>query len=147
MGYCHSPTGYAVYSDGNFAVAPGYAKSGIVETSAGATEVYCQESPEVWFEDFGEGQLHGGEAEIHLDPMFLETVSITQRHPMKAFVTLNDDCRGVYVQRGTSSFKVIELQNGKSDAHFSWRVVAKRRGFEDQRLESTTLVSSTIDAE
>jgi hypothetical protein len=135
LGYCHSSTGYAVYSDGNFAVAPGYTKSAIVQTSQGAVKMYSQESPENWFEDFGEGQLVNGRAHIELDPLFLETVTINSQHPMKVFIQLNDDCNGVFVKRGDTGFDVIELQKGQSNAHFTYRVVAKRKGFEDKRLE------------
>ncbi len=97
--------------------------------------VYCQESPEVWFEDFGEGQLKQGKADIQLDPTFLKTVTISEEHPMKVFIQLNDDCNGVYVKRGNTGFSVVELNNGKSDAHFTYRVVAKRKGYENVRLE------------
>ncbi|MEO0097457.1 MAG: hypothetical protein ABIK78_05120 [candidate division WOR-3 bacterium] len=97
--------------------------------------VYCQESPEVWFEDFGEGQLRDGKADIQLDPTFLKTVTISEEHPMKVFIQLNDDCNGVYVKRGNTGFSVVELNNGKSDAHFTYRVVAKRKGYENVRLE------------
>ncbi|MEO0114597.1 MAG: hypothetical protein ABIK93_03885 [candidate division WOR-3 bacterium] len=97
--------------------------------------VYCQESPEVWFEDFGEGQLKQGKADIQLDPTFLKTVTISEEHPMKVFVQLNDNCNGVYVKRGNTGFSVIELNNGTSNAHFTYRVVAKRKGYENVRLE------------
>lgn len=120
--------------EGNFQVASG-TKNAVVPTSQGMTKVYSQESPEVWFEDFGEAELTNGKAHIEIDPLFLETVTIDQNHLMKVFVTLNDDCNGIYVKRGHTGFDVIELNSGKSDAHFSYRVVAKRKGFEDERLE------------
>ena len=95
----------------------------------------CQESPEVWFEDFGEGQLVSGKAHIELDPLFLQTVTINSQHPMKVFVQLNDEnCKGTAVKRGTTGFEVIELLAGTSNASFSYRVVAKRKGYEDVRL-------------
>lgn len=95
----------------------------------------CQESPEVWFEDFGEGQLVKGRTHIDLDPVFLQTVTIDDRHPMKVFIQLNDEkCNGTAVKRGSTGFDVIELQNGTSNASLSYRVVAKRRGYEDVRL-------------
>jgi len=146
MGYCHSSSGYAMYSDGNFGIAPGYTKAAIVRTSQGAVKLYCQESPGVWFEDFGEGQLSNGRIHIELDGLFLETVTINERHPMKVFIQLNDDCTGVYVKRGATGFDVIELQNGKSNAPFTYRVVAKRRGFENTRLEKCddALIDSDI---
>ena len=114
MGFCHSASGYGIYSDGNFAVAPGYTKSGLVETAEGVVKFYCQESPEVWFEDFGEAQLIEGRARVRLDALFLETVTINASTPMKVFITVNGDCEGVYVRRGTEDFEVVELHDGKS---------------------------------
>ncbi|MCJ7459746.1 MAG: hypothetical protein MUP17_12265 [candidate division Zixibacteria bacterium] len=140
-GYCHSSNGYGVYSDGNFAVAPGYTKNAIVEVSKGTVKLYSQESPEVWFEDFGEGQLNGGKAHVELDPLFLETVTINEQHLMKVFVQLNDECQGVIVKRGTTGFDVIELNKGLSNAHFTYRIVAKRKGFETKRLDKAQVTS------
>ena len=57
---------------------------------------------------------------------------------MKVFIQLNDDCNGVYVQRQTTGFEVVELGGGNSRAHFTYRVVAKRKGFEKARLEAAT---------
>ncbi len=132
--------GYAVYCDGNFECTGSSTvlgiKSAAVATSQGDRKLYSQESPEVWFEDFGEGQLRGGTAKIDLDPLFLETVTINEQQPMKVFIQLNDDCRGVYVQRQATGFEVVELAGGKSSAHFTYRVVAKRKGFETARLEA-----------
>ncbi len=125
--------GYGVYCHGKFAATG--TKSAIVATSQGHRTLYAQESSEVWFEDFGEGQLAGGLAHIDLDPLFLETVTINDQHPMKVFIQLNDDCNGVYVERGTTAFEVIELGGGASSARFTYRVVAKRQGYEQARLE------------
>jgi len=98
--------------------------------------MYCQESPENWFEDFGEGQLINGQCHIELDPLFLETVTIDATHPMKVFITPdNPSCKGVAVARGAKSFEVVELHNGAGDSRFAYRVVAKRKGFEERRLD------------
>ena len=97
--------------------------------------VSCQESPEVWFEDFGEGQLVNGRTHIELEPLFLQTVTISDKHPMKVFIQLNDEnCKGTAVKRGATGFDVIELESGTSNASFSYRIVAKRKGYEDSRL-------------
>jgi len=97
--------------------------------------VYSQESPENWFEDFGEGQLANGKTHIDLDPMFLQTVTVDVQHPIKVFIQLNDEnCNGTAVKRGTTGFDVVEVQNGTSNASFSYRIVAKRKGYEDVRL-------------
>ena len=103
---------------------------------SGRWQLYSQESPEVWFEDVGEGQLVGGTARIEMAPLFFETVTINDQHPMKVFIQLNDDCNGVYVKRLTAGFQVIELGSGNSSAQFTYRVMAKRKGFENARLEA-----------
>ena len=110
-------------------------KNAAVKTDNGEYRLLsCQESPEAWFEDFGEGQLSNGKTHIELDPLFLQTVSIDSRHPMKVFVQLEGDCRGVYVSKGATGFDVSELQGGTGNVPFSYRVVAKRKGYEDVRL-------------
>jgi hypothetical protein len=126
-------SGYGVYYVGGLG---GYgSKNCIVSTSQGPTKLYCQESPECWFEDFGEGSLVSGRARIELDPLFLETVSIDETNPMKVFVELGDDCSGVFVRRGVTGFDVVELRGGSSSVPFCYRVVAKRKGFEQKRLD------------
>jgi hypothetical protein len=133
--YGHSTTGTGVYYSGGLAGTG--TKSCIVKTSKGPTLLYCQESPENWFEDFGQGTLANGRTHIELDALFLETVTINAANPMKVFVQLEGDCNGVYVSKGTSSFDVMELRSGTSNAPFSYRVVAKRKGFESKRLDYT----------
>jgi hypothetical protein len=75
---------------------------------------------------------------IELDPLFLETVTVDEKNPLKVFIQLNDDCNGVYVQRQATAFEVKELKGGTSRAQFTYRVVAKRKGFETARLETAS---------
>ena len=108
----------------------------IVRTSQGPTAIEAVTATGNWIEDFGEGQLVNGRCHIDLDPLFLETVSIDERHPMHVFVQLHEpDCEGVAVDRKVKGFDVVELKNGISNVSFSYRVVAKRKGFEDSRLD------------
>jgi hypothetical protein len=54
---------------------------------------------------------------------------------MKVFVQLEEDCKGVYVtNRSATGFDVVELQGGTSNAEFAYRVVCKRKYYEDERL-------------
>jgi len=108
--------------------------STIMETRAGKKNLFAPEMPEAWFEDVGEGQLKNGRAEIKLDPLFLDCVVIDDDNPLQVFVQLYDDCNGVYVKRHKDGFEVIELQNGKSNARFSYRVLAKWKGYEKLRF-------------
>jgi len=99
-------------------------------------ELYGVASPENWFEDFGSGQLSGGSVKIALDPAFASTVNSENYH---VFVTPNGDCKGLYVASKTArGFEIRELGNGSSDVSFDYRIVAKRRGYENVRLKDVT---------
>jgi len=135
-----STNGYGVYFSGGLAGTG--TKSCVVKTSKGPTLLYCQESPECWFEDFGRGRLENGHVYIELDRIFLETVSINDLNPMNVFIQLRDECNGVYVKEGLSGFDVIELHDGRSSASFVYRVVAKRKGFESKRLNTCNAAES-----
>lgn len=120
--------GYGVYYSGGLAgTGP---KPCVVKTSQGPTLMYCQESPENWFEDFGEGQVVNGRCHIERDPLFLETVTTDGAHPMHVFIEPHGPCKWTYVERGMTGFDVIEQEGGSSTVSFAYRVVAKRKGFE-----------------
>lgn len=137
-GYAASMAGAAaVYAAGDLVYSGSLIHDTI--TSRGHRLLYAQESTEQWIEDFGEGRLENGSARIDLDPLFLETVTIDAEHPMKVFIQLRDDCRGTYVRTGETGFDVHELQGGESHAAFSYRVVAKRKGYEEERMAETQL--------
>jgi hypothetical protein len=123
---------YAGYFNGNQAATG--TKSASVPTRQGNQLIYCMESPEIWFEDVGGGQLTAGQAEIALDQLFLETVQIDEQHPLRVFVQLEGDCQGVFINKDTDSFTVRELQGGTSNTAFSYRVMAKRKHYADHRF-------------
>ena len=94
-------------------------------------QLYCVESPDSWFEDFGEAKLKGGKAEVTIDPKFAALVS----GPVQIFLTPYGESNGLYVARRTSrSFVVREQLGGKSSLIFGYRVVAKRKGVDAPRL-------------
>jgi len=134
----YTPIGWWCAYIGQFATFG--TKLAVVPTmSYGRRGLYVDESTEVRFFDRGEGQLVNGEVTIELDPIFLETVTIDQANPMLVQVTLTSDCNGVYVaERTSTSFTVRELGGGTSDAGFIWEVGAKRKGYEDKRLEEAS---------
>ncbi len=130
--------GWAGYFGGDVRISDSLvvlgAKSAGVKVDNGEYRLlYSQESPEVWFEDFGEGQLISGRANIELDPLFAQTVNTQVTYHV--FLTPGGDCNGLYVANKTSaSFEVRELKGGNSNLTFSYRIVAKRKGYEDIRL-------------
>lgn len=138
---------FSVYDPGYSAIVPfwevcptGMVASGLKATTVdtpnhGQQKLYGIESPEVWFEDFGSGQLANGVAVITIDPIFAETVNLEAYH---VFLTPLGDCNGLYVAAKTrTSFEVHELGDGNSNTAFDYRIVAKRLGYEDVRLEQT----------
>jgi hypothetical protein len=108
------------------------AKSAAVPHPDGShRRLYCLESPESWFEDFGEGVLRCGEAEITLDPDFAAVVDTSKYH---VFLTAYDsDAYLNVVDRTPHGFRV--RANGAAEGTFSWRVVAKRTDIAGPRFE------------
>jgi len=118
--------GYGIYSNG--------VKSTVMPTSQGEKVLFCPESPEVLFVDYGTGRLNNGRAYVALDPTFLEITTIDRTHPYRVVVTPTDMCNGVYVIKREKGFDVIETDNGTSNATFDYQVIAYRKGWEDKRF-------------
>ncbi len=133
VGWRANNANYSGYFNGNHVIASG-TKSGSVPTTKGNQLLYTTESPEVWFEDLGGGKLINGEVTIQLDELFLQTVVIDEKHPMRVFVQMEGESQEVYITKGQTSFKVKERNNGTSNAEFSYRVMAKRVYFQDHRF-------------
>jgi len=89
--------------------------------------MFASEAPEVFFEDYGTGQLVNGTATITIDPIFSKNIHVSNEKPLKVFIQLEGDCNGVYVtNKSANSFTVKELQNGNANVPFSWHIVANR---------------------
>jgi hypothetical protein len=131
-GYAGSPSGYGVYFSGGLAGTG--TKSAIVETQDhGWRTLYTIESPQNWFEDFGQGTLAGGEAVVAIEPIFAQTVNLEQ--PYHVFLTPLGNC-GLYVAEQTAtSFTVRALNGAACDVGFHYRIIAPRLDYEDLRLE------------
>jgi len=87
----------------------------------------CPEAPENFFQDFGKGALVNGKVHIKLDPVFTRNIVVSESHPLRVFIQLGADCKGVFVDNETvAGFDVTELQNGTSNAPFTWFVTANR---------------------
>lgn len=109
-------------------------KSAVVDTSQGQRLTYTVESPEMWLEDFGTAQLLHGKGVVSLDPLFAETVNTGVDYHV--FLTPLGDSAGLFVaSKADASFEVRETGGGSADIAFDYRIVAKRRGYENERLE------------
>ncbi|MCA1667768.1 MAG: hypothetical protein LC793_10340, partial [Thermomicrobia bacterium] len=121
------------YVQGNFAVT-GNKSAAVMHPDGTYRLLYCVESPEAWFEDFGEATLVGGKAEVKLDPDFAALVLTTDYHVFP--VSHDAASKGLAViARRADGFTVAEHSDGTSAGTFSWRVVAKRKDNPGKRLE------------
>jgi hypothetical protein len=115
--------GTLVVSGGGFIVfGP---KSAAVPFPDGSQRLlYCMESPELWFEDFGSAKLRRGRATVKLN----DFVNAIVTRDYRVFLSPEGDCSGLYVARkGAATFEVRELGGGKSSVAFSYRVVGRRK--------------------
>lgn len=124
---------WGVYASGDMGCSG--TKSAVVRTEEGPKAVYCMESPEVWFEDFGSGEIQNGQAVVRLAGDFLQTVVIGEEHPFKVFVTPKARLGDWWIEDGTRDFRLV-APDAPNGARFDYRVVAKRRGYESVRLEA-----------
>lgn len=110
----------------------GGTKNAVVHTEDGARLLYTEESAEVWFTDYGFGQLKDGAIVIPVDPIFAQTVNLEE--PYHVFVQVYGDAE-VYVTNRTATGFEVRLRDGDPAVEFSYRIVGKRLGYEDVRLE------------
>jgi hypothetical protein len=122
---------------GDFSCTGSYAAVAPVDGGTKKVALNAIHSPENWFEDVGSGQLSGGEAVVNIESVFGETVNTGVDYHV--FLTPNGDCKGLYVsQKSPGSFVVRELGGGTSSIAFDYRIIAKRKGFEQIRLADET---------
>jgi hypothetical protein len=79
-------------------------------------------------------------ARVQLETTFAQTVNVGAGYHV--FVTPKGDCKGLYVtNEGPGGFEVHELGSGQSSIAFDYRIVARRRGYENLRLADATEIA------
>jgi|SRR4051794_21702405 hypothetical protein len=108
-------------------------KSAVVAHPDGThRQLYCMESPESWFEDFGRAQLSEGSVRVSLEEGFAALVDTETCH---VFLTAEGECMGLYVsERSQQDFEVREQSGGTSSVSFSYRIAARRADISVERL-------------
>jgi hypothetical protein len=122
-------TGLAVY---------GGTKNAVVDTDQGSALLYTEESTEVWFTDYGFGSIEDDSITIVIDPLFAQTVNLEE--PYHVFIQPYGDA-SIYVTNRTSNSFEVHLSDGTLPIEFSYRIVAKRLGYETDRLEPAQNIS------
>jgi hypothetical protein len=109
-------------------------KSAVVGTEDyGRRALYAVESPNNWFEDFGSARLVDGQATVAIEPIFAQTVNLTRDYHV--FVTPLGDCPLYVIDKKPTSFAVRAMDGRTCSITFDYRIVARRLGYEDLRLE------------
>jgi hypothetical protein len=109
-------------------------KNAVVQTSEGSRLLYTEESTAVWFTDYGFGKLKQGEVLVPLNALFAETVNLND--PYHVFVQSYGNAELYVSERAPTHFKV-KSRRGKPDTEFSYRIVAKRLGYERAYLDKS----------
>ncbi|MHB8646109.1 MAG: hypothetical protein ACYDAR_10020 [Thermomicrobiales bacterium] len=123
--------------NGSFTVYGGPKSAAVPHPDGTHRLLYCLESPEAWFEDFGEVSLVGGTATVALDGDFAAVVETSKLH---VFLTSHVAGNALAVTaRSATGFTVTEGGAGKSSGGFTYRVVAKRKDISAPRLAKATL--------
>ena len=131
---------------GDMVVTGGSKSAAVLFPDGSHRLLYCMESPESWFEDFGTARLVRGRAIVKLERGF---AAVVRRDKLHVFLTPEGDCRGLYVSRKSAAgFEVRELQRGTSTLPFTYRVVARRKDVPAPRFARVKLpvVPSGADA-
>jgi hypothetical protein len=116
-------------------VGPGAKSAAVLHPDGSHRRLYCLESTESWFEDFGEAVLEGASTSVPLDPEFLALVDGRDYH---VFLTAYGPAQLYVEKRGDSAFQVAALptdRDASPSVPFSYRVVARRKDVEGRRLE------------
>ena len=113
-----------VYITGRLTVASGAKSAAVKKKDGSMARVYCQESPEPWFEDFGTAELKGGQASVALDPEFDEVV---KGDDYRVFLTpIGVECSLYVSRKGPHQFVVRTVGGAAVNGSFDYRVVARR---------------------
>jgi hypothetical protein len=131
----------AVSITGNLTVNGSFTATGIKSAavpgpSGSLVRLYCMESPESFFEDFGSGSLSGGHATVTMRPDFAALVTAS-----KAVIFLSEygDLGGLFVAGHDGTTFAVSSHNGSANGEFQYRIVAPRADVQAARLDNVTL--------
>ena len=109
-----------IYYSGNFI-------SFVRTTNGAAVSSFTAKSTEPTVEDTGSAHLVAGVVTVALDHSF--AAAIDAATPYRVFITPGGETRGLFVAQKTShGFVVREMQAGRSNVAFDYRIVATTRG-------------------
>ena len=136
----------AVEVHGSFKVIGG-PKSAVVPHKDGThRQLYCMESPESWFEDFGEARLFQGMGKVSLDADFAALIHTSD---YQVFLTPYDAAHLYVSKRTTQGFDVRAMPGADGAVpkavRFGYRIVARRADIKAPRLAKVKVSTAALD--
>jgi len=138
--YAKSTTNLAARFDGDVQVngafqVVGGTKAAVVPHKDGShRQLYCVESPESWFEDFGEARLgSNGRVTVKLDADFASLIRVGE---YQVFLTPYAPVQLYVAKRTRASFEIrtVSAAAGLEKASCGWRIVGRRKDVRAPRL-------------
>jgi len=127
---------FVIYNGANTAVWTVGEKGGAMSSAEagayGPRATYAVQATGDWIEDFGTAQLADGQATVTIEPVFSQMVSLAE---YQVFLTPLGDCPLYIADKTPGSFTIRAMGGQKCAIAFDYRLVAKRLGNEDARLE------------
>jgi len=108
--------------------------------------LYGIAAAEAWYEDLGSSSLVSGKAKVSIDPLFAQTVNLTEDYQVQVTATCNEPVLLYVSEKTTSYFTVqgVRLDGKPSNCAFDYRISAKAVGYETVRLEAVDIPEPVI---
>ncbi|MBX7242736.1 MAG: hypothetical protein K1X92_13420, partial [Bacteroidia bacterium] len=94
----------------------------------GRVKLFCPESPEYWYQDYGTVNLTEGFAHVELDPILAEIIVVNEENPIKVFATPVNMLyfEGVTITNQTATgFDLVELNGAKHSGKVDYQLICK----------------------
>jgi hypothetical protein len=108
--------------------------------------LYGLAAAEAWYEDLGSSSLVSGKAKVSIDPLFAQTVNLTEDYQVQVTATCNEPVLLYVSEKTTTYFTVqgVRLDGKPSNCAFDYRISAKAVGYETVRLEAVDIPEPVI---
>ncbi len=103
--------------------------------------LYGLAAAEAWYEDLGSSSLVSGKVNVSIDPLFAQTVTLTEDYQVQVTATCNEPVLLYVSEKTTTYFTVqgVRLDGKPSNCAFDYRISAKAVGYETVRLEAVDI--------
>ena len=108
--------------------------------------LYGLSAAEAWYEDLGSASLVSGKVNVSIDPLFAQTVNLSEDYQVQVTATCNAPVLLYVSEKTTTYFTVqgVRLDGKPSNCAFDYRISAKAVGYETVRLEAVDIPEPVI---